>query len=305
VVVPVYNSAETLTELVTRLSKLPQKTGARLELILVNDGSRDGSWEQICTLAAVYPWVSGIDLRRNCGQHNATLCGIRAAKYGVTITMDDDLQHPPEEIPNLLAKLNEGCDVVHGVPKKRPHSWWRNLGSVLTKLVVATAIGIKTIRDVSSFRAFRTDLREVFADYDNPDVMIDVLLSWGTNRFAAVPVDQQPRYAGRSNYRMGQLLRMSLLYLTNFSTKPLRFSNIVGFAFTLLGFIGFLYVVGIYFIQGSVPGFPFLASTIMIFSGVQLFALGIIGEYLARVFERTAGRRPYTIARTTHPDRTA
>jgi hypothetical protein len=112
-------------------------------------------------------------------------------------------------------------------------------------------------------------------------------------------VDEQPRSIGKSNYTMGQLIRMSLLYLTNFSTKPLRFSNIVGFAFTLLGFFGFIYVVAIYLIDGSVPGFPFLASAIMIFSGVQLFALGIIGEYLARVFERTAGRKPYSIAQTT------
>jgi hypothetical protein len=129
--------------------------------------------------------------------------------------------------------------------------------------------------------------------------MIDVLLSWGTTRFAVVQVDEQARGIGKSNYTFGKLLRMSLLYLTNFSTKPLRFSNIVGFVFTLIGFIGFIYVVSVYFVEGSVPGFPFLASAIMIFSGVQLFALGIIGEYLARVFERTAGRKPYTIAHTT------
>ena len=129
--------------------------------------------------------------------------------------------------------------------------------------------------------------------------MLDVLLSWGTTRFAAVPVEEQPRRVGQSNYTLGRLLRMSLLYLTNFSTKPLRFSNILGFFFMLIGFIGFIYVITIYFVAGSVPGFPFLAAAIMVFSGVQLFALGIIGEYLARVFERTAGRKPYTIAHTT------
>jgi glycosyltransferase involved in cell wall biosynthesis len=236
---------------------------------------------------------------RNYGQHNATLCGIRLARHEVVITMDDDLQHPPEEIHLLLERLNEGYDVVYGVPKKLPHTWWRNLGSVLTKFMVASAIGIKTIRDVSAFRAFRTSLRRAFEAYDNPDVMIDVLLSWGTTHFATVPVDEQPRSVGKSNYTIGRLLRMSLLYLTNFSTKPLRFSNIVGFFFTLIGFFGFLYVIIIYFVEGSVPGFPFLASAIMIFSGVQLFALGIIGEYLARIFERTAGRKPYSIEQST------
>ena len=269
------------------------------EVILVNDDSPDQSWEVIVALAKQYSCVRGIDLMRNYGQHNATLCGVRLARHEVVVTMDDDLQHPPEELHLLLEKLGEGYDVVYGVPKKLPHSWWRNLGSLLTKWMVATAIGIKTIRDVSAFRLFRTDLRQAFDGYDNPDVMLDVLLSWGTTRFATVPVDEQPRSVGNSNYTMGKLLRMSLLYLTNFSTKPLRFSNIIGFFFTLIGFIGFIYVITIYFVAGSVPGFPFLASAIMVFSGVQLFALGIIGEYLARVFERTAGRRPYTVARTT------
>jgi undecaprenyl-phosphate 4-deoxy-4-formamido-L-arabinose transferase len=158
------------------------------------------------------------------------------------------------------------------------------------------------VRDVSPFRAFRAQLRRAFDSYNNPDVMIDVLLSWDTTRLAAVQVEDQPRATGKSNYTLGKLIRMSLLYLTNFSTKPLRLANIVGFFFTFLGFVGFIYVVAIYFTVGSVPGFPFLASVVMIFSGVQLFALGIIGEYLARVFERTAGKRPYTIAQTT-PDR--
>jgi len=232
----------------------------------------------IVSLAQKYPGVRGINLMRNYGQHNATLCGIRAAQYEVVITMDDDLQHPPEEIHFLTEKLEEGYDVVYGVPKKLPHSWWRNIGSVLTKLIVAATIGIKTVLDVSAFRAFRTDLRRAFDGYDKPDVMIDVLLSWGTTRFAILPVGEQPRASGKSNYTLGRLLRMSLLYLTNFSTKPLRFSNIIGFFFTLLGFIGFIYVIVIYFAAGSVPSFPFLASAIMVFSGVQLFAWELLAN---------------------------
>jgi undecaprenyl-phosphate 4-deoxy-4-formamido-L-arabinose transferase len=299
VVIPVYKSQATLPELVNRLEKVLSGLAKNYEIILVNDDSPDQSWEVITSLAKSHPSIHGIDLMRNYGQHNATLCGIRLARYEVVITMDDDLQHQPEDLHFLVEKLEEGYDVVYGVPKKLPHSWWRNLGSLLTKWMVAMAIGIKTIRDVSSFRAFRTDLRKAFDGYDNPDVMVDALLSWGTTRFATVAVDEQPRLDGKSNYTLGKLLRMSLLYLTNFSTKPLRFSNIIGFFFTLIGLIGFIYVITIYFIEGSVPGFPFLASAIMAFSGVQLFALGIIGEYLARVFERTGGRKTYTIERTT------
>ena len=299
VVIPVYKSQATLPELLERLDKVLSGLSENYEIILVNDDSPDQSWEVITALAKQYPCVRGIDLMRNYGQHNATLCGVRLARHDVIITMDDDLQHPPEELHFLLDKLGEGYDVVYGVPKKLPHAWWRNLGSILAKWMVASAIGIKTIRDVSAFRAFRTDLRRSFEGYENPDVMIDVLLSWGTTRFATVPVDEQPRSVGKSNYTLGRLLRMTLLYLTNFSTKPLRFSNIIGFFFTLMGFLGFAYVITVYFVEGSVPGFPFLASAVMVFSGVQLFALGIIGEYLARVFERTAGRKPYTIERST------
>jgi glycosyltransferase involved in cell wall biosynthesis len=299
VVIPVYRSQATLPELVERLDTVLSGLSEAYEVILVNDDSPDKSWEVIKGLAKQYACVRGIDLMRNYGQHNASLCGVRLARYEVTVTMDDDLQHPPEELHLLLDKLNKGYDVVYGVPKKLPHAWWRNLASLLSKWMVATTIGVKTIRDVSALRVFRTDLRQAFEGYDNPDVMLDVLLSWGTTRFAAVPVDEQPRNIGKSNYTLGKLVRMYLLYLTNFSTKPLRFSNIIGFCFTLLGFFGFIYVITIYFTAGSVPGFPFLASAIMVFSGVQLFALGIIGEYLARIFERTAGRKPYTIAHTT------
>jgi undecaprenyl-phosphate 4-deoxy-4-formamido-L-arabinose transferase len=299
VVIPVYKSQETLPLLLERLAQVLPAAAEAYEVLLVNDGSPDDTWQVVQSLAVRYAWVQGINLMRNYGQHNATLCGVRAARYEVVVTMDDDLQHPPEEIPHLLAKLEEGYDVVYGVPRQRPHSWWRNLGSVLSKLIVSAAIGLKTVRDVSAFRAFRTELRRAFEAYDNPDVMLDVLLSWGTTRFTSLPVDEQPRTVGESNYTFGRLVRMSLLYLTNFSTKPLRFSNIIGFLFTLLGFVGFIYVIVIYFAAGSVPGFPFLASIILIFSGAQLFALGIIGEYLARVFERTAGRRPYVVARTT------
>lgn len=298
IIIPVYNSEGTLIPLAERLAKVLPGLAERFEVILVNDGSLDGSWGVILDLAKRFPWVRGIDLMRNSGQHSALLCGVREAQYEVCVTMDDDLQHPPEEIHLLLETLEKGFDVVYGIPKKLPHSWWRNLGSVLTKLIVALTIGIKTVRTVGPFRSFRTHLRKAFEKFDNPDVMLDVLLSWGTTRFTSVAVDEQPRQVGASNYTFGKLIRMSLLYLTNFSTIPLRFASIIGFFFTIMGLIGFAYVVAVYFIYGSAPGFPFLASAIMIFSGAQLFALGIIGEYLARVFERSSTHPPYTIART-------
>jgi glycosyltransferase involved in cell wall biosynthesis len=299
IVIPVYNSASSLETLASRLGQVLPHILDQFEVILVNDGSSDESWPEIQRLSALHPWLRGINLMRNYGQHNATLCGVREARYEITITMDDDLQHPPEEIPLLLEKLAEGYDVVYGIPHKRPHSWWRNWFSELSKRVMAQVMGVRTIRDIGAFRAFRTRLRQAFADYRNPNVILDVLLSWGTSRFATVMVDEKPREMGQSNYNFYKLFKVTLIVLTGFSTVPLRFASFLGFGFTLFGILVFLYVLSITLLLGSIPGFPFLASLISIFSGVQLFALGIIGEYLARVFDRSMDRPAYVVGEDT------
>jgi glycosyltransferase involved in cell wall biosynthesis len=302
VVVPVYNGASTLDVLTERLKTILPTVAERFELVLVNDDSSDNSWEVINRLAKTHPWVRGVALMRNAGQHNATLCGIREARYDVIVTMDDDLQNPPEYMAQLLAKIDEGYDVVYGVPRKREQVWWKGLLSALVKRSISSVMGMRTVRDIGAFRAFRANLRKAFAHYDGPDVLVDVLLSWGTSRFASVPVDEAPREAGVSNYNLWKLVKVTFLVLTSYTTVPLRLASIIGFLFTIFGFFVLVYVLTVYFTNWSIPGFPFLASTISIFSGVQLFALGIIGEYLARVFERTGGRRSYIIGQTTDPE---
>jgi undecaprenyl-phosphate 4-deoxy-4-formamido-L-arabinose transferase len=299
VVIPVYRSEQTLGTLIERLGRVLPVFADCYEVLLVNDGSPDNTWGTIEALARVHPWVRGIDLMRNYGQHNATLCGIRAARYETIFTMDDDLQNPPEEMPKLLAKLNEGYDVVYGVARVRQQAWWKNLFSVLVKRAIGYVMGLRTVRDIGAFKVFRSSLRKAFEGFHGPDVLVDVLLSWGTTRFASVTVEESPRAAGRSNYNFVKLVKVSLLVLTSYTTIPLRLASILGFLFTLFGFFILLYVLVTYFAQGSVPGFPFQASISALFSGVQLFSLGIIGEYLARVFERTGGRKTYTIGRTT------
>ena len=298
VVVPVYNGSDTLPQLVDELGQVLPTVADEFELVLVNDGSPDHSWEVIRNLTQSHPWVRGIDLMRNYGQHNAVLCGIREARYEVIVTMDDDLQHPAKEIPLLIEKLGEGYDVVYGVPKKMPHSWWRNAFSIITKYAISYVMGLKTVREISSFRALRTSTRNAFETYGAPEVLVDVLLSWGTSRFGTTYVTESPRSIGKSNYTFLKLVRVALLVLTSYTTMPLRFASIMGFFFMFFGISVLIYVLTTYFTVGSIPGFPFLVSTVIIFSGVQLFALGIIGEYLARVFERTGGRPTYTIART-------
>lgn len=295
VVVPVYNSQDTLAPLVDRLKATLGSITSSFEIVLVNDGSRDQSWVRIEELVGIHQEVHGINLMRNYGQHNALLCGIRAAVFDIVVTIDDDLQHPPEEIPILLGKLSEGYDVVYGKPKELPHSLWRNFMSRFTKRSMAMAMGIKNIQDISAFRCFRADLRDAFASYQSPNLLLDVLLSWGTTRFTAVAVDHHPRLVGKSNYNFIKLFNQALLILTGFSTAPLRVASLVGFSFTLFGLGVLVYVVGRYALQGSVPGFPFLASVVTVFAGAQLFALGIIGEYLARIFNRSIERPTYVV----------
>lgn len=296
VVVPVYNGAGTLDALVQRLGEVLPKVADVFELVLVNDGSPDQSWDVITRLAETNRWVQGINLMRNYGQHNATLCGIRAARYDVTITMDDDLQHPPEEIPMLLKKLNEGYDVVYGAPRKMTQTFFRNLITKYTKILLALVMGVPTVRDISAFRLLRTSLRKAFEDFQSPDVIIDVLLSWGTSRFASIKVKIDKPFERRSNYTFLSLFRASILILTGYSTAPLRLASIIGFAMTIMGIAILIYILILYFSVGSIPGFPFLASIIALFSGAHLFTLGIFGEYLARIFNRTVDRPVYVIS---------
>lgn len=295
VVVPVFNSEPTLQELVERIRTAVRPYGD-YEIILVDDRSRDGSWKQIQNIGSSVSEVRGVSLLRNFGQHNATLAGIRAAQYSTIVTIDDDLQNPPEEIPKLIDRLAEGYMVAYGTPIQETHGLWRNLASVITKIALQGAMGAETARMVSSFRAFRASVSRAFESYDGPFVSIDVLLTWGTTSFSAVEVDHHSRREGTSNYTFRSLLVHALNMATGFSTLPLQLASVTGFFFALVGLAVLGFVMARYFVAGhSVPGFPFLASVIAIFSGAQLFALGIIGEYLARVHFRIMQKPTYVI----------
>jgi glycosyltransferase involved in cell wall biosynthesis len=300
VVIPVYNSSALLPRLVEELKSVLSGCSGTHELILVNDSSSDRSWEVIGELSRQYTWVRGVDLMLNVGQHNALLCGIRAANFDVIITMDDDLQNPPAEVPKLLEKISQGFDVIYGVPENQQHGLWRNLASRITKLVLQRTMGAEIAQNISAFRAFRTRLRESFQHYSGPFVSIDVLLTWGTTSFAAVRVRHEQRHTGSSGYGFRSLIAHALNMMTGFSVVPLQIASLVGFAFTLFGIVTLVFVVESYLIRGSpVPGFPFLASIVAIFSGAQLFALGIIGEYLARMHFRLMGKPQYVVSAQT------
>jgi hypothetical protein len=202
----------------------------------------------------------------------------------------------------LLAKLAEGHDVVYGTPHQERHGLLRDLASRITKLVLQNAMGADIARRVSALRVFRTSVRQAFAAYQGPFVSIDVLLTWSTTRFGAVTVRHEPRKAGTSGYTLSKLMAHAFNMMTGFSVLPLQLASLIGFALTLFGLGVLAFVLARYFAQGgSVPGFPFLASVIAIFSGAQLFALGIMGEYLARMHFRMMDRPPYAVREVAEP----
>lgn len=303
IVVPVYNGAATLPELVARIRTVLSPIVSDFEVILVNDGSKDESWVVIEELAKSDSAIRGLNLMRNYGQHNALFAGIMHSKYSFIVTIDDDLQHPPEEIPSLLKALEQGNDVAYGKPKTREHSFWRNVSSKILKSVLHVVLGAQMGEYSSAFRAFRSELKPGFVDAD-AKLSIDVLLSWSANSVVCVPVAHNPRKFGHSGYTLRKLLVLTISMVTGYSILPLRIASGLGLLTAAFGILLFIYLVIKRLLQqDTVPGFAFLASEIALFAGLQLFAIGVIGEYLGRVHFRTMGKPPYVIReRTKHDD---
>lgn len=304
IVVPVYQGQHSLCELYQRLSVTLNNTDTDWELILVDDASPDQSWSIIRELCDGDPRVIGMQMSRNYGQHAALLAGIRAATRSITVTMDDDLQHRPEEVLDLVRALDSGdVDLVYGKSIVEEHGFWRNVTSRVAKWTISATIGADQARDSSAFRAFRTQLREGWTRVSDPYVSIDVLLSWTTTRHSAVPVTMDQRATGQSSYTIRKLVRHMLNMFTGYSTRPLRIVTWLGFMTSLFGLCTMLYVVIQRIIVGNVvPGFAFLASLIAVLGGMQLFGLGVIGEYLGRIHVRSMAQ-PTFVLRQIYGDR--
>jgi undecaprenyl-phosphate 4-deoxy-4-formamido-L-arabinose transferase len=297
VVVPTYKSPTTLAELVARIGAVNL---GEYEVIVVDDGNDDSTWSEILQLSQTDSSVIGLRLGRNYGQHSAILAGVRRAKFSQIVTLDDDLQNPPEDIPKLLAELKPGVDVVYGVSSEVRQNLFRRFTSKFTKAVFAKVLGFESAVSISSFRAFRAQLKEGFAGDLGPHVSLDALLTWSTSRFSTVEVSHHPRRVGKSNYSLGKLIRFMLDTATSYSTRPLRLATTIGFITTLFGLLLLVWVVGnAIFVGDSVPGFPFLAASIAVFSGVQLVVLGILGEYLGKIHFRAMNKPTFSVSETT------
>jgi glycosyltransferase involved in cell wall biosynthesis len=286
VVVPASNSAGTLKELVDRLV-----------VALVDDGSKDASWTTIEGLVLANDCVRGVRLGRNVGQHGALLAGLRLARHSITVTLDDDLQNPPEEIPRLVAALNVDVDLVYGMPLKVSQAAWRRIGSSGIRNFIVRFLDGTDSADMSSFRAFKTHLREAFSASTGPSVSIDALLTWGTNNIGYVDVDHKPRTSGTSNYNLRKLIRFSVDVATGYSSRPLRLASAVGALCVLLAVLLSTVTASITILGGQkVPGFATTIVVVCLFSGVQMLSLGILGEYIARMHFRIMNKPTYFVA---------
>lgn len=301
VVVPVYRSAVTLRELHRRVVAAVERITDDFEIILIEDCGGDNAWEIIQQLANEDSRVRGIKLSRNFGQHAATICGCSTARGRWIFTLDDDLEHQPEYIPELYNKAKQGFSLVYGVYSERTHSLWRNITSDIGRKMFAMAIPSLNY-SYSSFRCIQGSLAREMIRFDSPFPFVDGYLSWITNDCASVPIIHAERAYGSSNYSFRKLVVHSINIFVTFSDLPLRIASWLGLSAFLIGMV-WLATIIIGKIVGdiTVSGFASVMAGIVLFGGIQLLILGIIGEYLGRVNFKTSRRPLYLVARDTNP----
>lgn len=297
IVIPVYNGADSIGELIAALEALDIPGGH--EIVLVYDGSPDNSLEVCRGLVerAKVP-ITLIELARNFGEHNAVMAGLRHTRGAHVINMDDDLQNPPEEVARLLAFAQEsGRDVIYTYYDEKQHARWRNLGSQFTNWVAGFVLDKPKHFYLSSFRCMSAFVVREITRYDGPFPYVDGLILQVTQNIDRMLVRHLPRAVGRSNYTLRRLLRLWTSMFVNFSVMPLRMSTLMGFALSLVGALGAMAaIVDALFIEEP-PGWASLFSALLLLSGVQLMILGIVGEYLGRLY-LTANRKPQSVVRT-------
>ena len=303
IVVPVYKSGPWLPELVERIEKVMRPMAEPFELILVNDASPDDvTWPTIEKLAAQHPWVRGVDLFFNNGQFRATLCGLAEARGEYVITMDDDLQHPPEEIPKLAEAIRAQprLDCVFGRYETKQHSAMRNLGSGLFVPFLNRLYGKPPEIQTTSFRIMRKGLADALVAYriahPQPSPMIIML----TKNVANTTVRHEPRTHGKGGYSWRRLIGETFHSLINVSVLPLRWVSLTGLLFSGLSFAVALYYLVEWMMGGiGVAGFASLIIAVTFFGGLTLLSIGVLGEYVGRIIQEVSGPSGFSVRRDT------
>jgi glycosyltransferase involved in cell wall biosynthesis len=299
IVIPVYNGANSIPMLIAALEDLSIVGGH--EIVLVNDGSADNSLavcQEIVQKARVP--MTLVNLARNYGEHNAVITGLRYASGEHIITMDDDLQNPPEEVQRLLSfAQRSGNQVVYTYFDEKNHAAWRNLASRFTNSVADFVLDKPPGLYLSSFRCMTAFVVREITCYEGPFPYVDGLILQVTNDIGQLLVRHLPRATGTSNYTMRRLLRLWMNMFVNFSVMPLRISTLTGFALSGLGALGVAVSVGEALLSSPPPGWASLMAAVLLLSGVQLLILGIVGEYLGRLY-LTANRKPQSVIKEVH-----
>ena len=291
IVVPVYGGSAALRDLRARVADAMAASGWSHELILVDDRGQADAWNVIRGLARDFPEVIGVRLSRNFGQHAATICGIEQARGKWIVTMDDDLEHPPEAIASLIDAGSEDVPLVYGVFARRTHAGYRNLSSELMRRTLKRAFPDLN-EDYSSFRAIHAPLARELTNFRLSRPYIDGMLSWLTSSVRTVEVAHGAREHGESTYTLRKLLSHAVNIFVTFSLLPLRLASYGGAALAFASFAYLMYVVGAYF-TGTItnPGYTSLMSVILFACGIQLLILGVVGEYVGRLMG-AAYRKP-------------
>ncbi|GGZ71038.1 glycosyl transferase [Lysobacter xinjiangensis] len=288
VVIPVYRGARSIDALRDRLHVALESAALRHELIFVEDCGGDDSWQVLEVMCATHGYVRAIKLSRNFGQHAATLCGIARARGRWVATIDDDLEQPPEALPELVRKAEEGFTVVYGVNQSRSHAVWRNLTSELGRALFKFAIPTLN-REYSSMRVVDGTIARQLERFQSPFTFVDGYLSWLTHNYATVVVPHHDRAHGRSNYSVRKLLAHMMNIFLTFSDLPLRAATWLGLATAAGGALwGLAILIGRLTGAVTASGYASMMAGITFLGGVQLLILGIFGQYLGRINFKTA-----------------
>jgi dolichol-phosphate mannosyltransferase/undecaprenyl-phosphate 4-deoxy-4-formamido-L-arabinose transferase len=312
VVIPVYNAEATLAELVQRLAALFRDLGRSYEIVLVDDASRDGSWSLIERLCAEGAPVRAFQFARNHGQHYALKCGLDHCSGRFAVTMDDDLQNPPEEVAKLVRAIEEdpAVDVVIGRYERKSHPAMRNLGAATLHAVERVIFRVDRGVFLGGFRILRRSVIDEIRRARHAQPRIGPIILSITSRIKNVPVRHEPRRQGRSGYTLRRLVRDTLSSIMNYSSLPLQLVSVVGFGAALLSVALAVFYLWLYFTRGiGVSGFTTLVLLILFTSGAVLFSFGLVGEYLRRIVAQQLMFSQYHVraelrpaARPGHPD---
>lgn len=304
VVIPVFNEEDNLRELGERLIRTLTGMGRPYEIIFVDDGSTDGSWEILRDLNGLYPEnIRALQFHRNFGQHQAIFAGFQAARGKVMVTLDADLQNPPEEIPRLVAKIDEGFDTVGGWRENRQDSIFRRLPSQLVNNVMSRVTGVK-LRDYGCMlRAYRREVVDSINQCQESSSFIPALANLFSQRVAEIPVGHAERERGKSKYGVIKLLRLNFDLMTGFSNLPIHLVGFTGVAIALLGFfLGLFLFIRRVFVGPEVEGVFTLFAILFVFVGLNTLGLALIGEYVGRIYREVRGRPRFVIRQTLGPE---